>query len=102
MALPKFDPEDGLAEPPVTDLKEAVRRARSGERVVVHGEDDDVAVVISLADLRRLQEDDRRRAEAIETLMEFSRHFADRDPDEIEREAVEAVREVRAEMWVDR
>ena len=53
-------------------------------------------------DLRRLQEDDRRRAEAIAAIMAFSGHFDDRDPDEIEREAVKAVREVRAELWEER
>lgn len=102
MALPKFDRDGESAEQPVTDLAEAVRRARRGERVVVRGDEDAVAVAISLADLRRLQEDDHRRAEAVEVLMEFSRHFSDRDPSEIEREAVKAVREVRAEMWAER
>jgi hypothetical protein len=70
--------------------------------VLLHEDGAPIAAVISLMDLRRLEMDDRRRNEAIEAARAFSRHFADLDPDEVEREAVAAVREVRAEMWAER
>jgi len=84
-------------------LTEAVARVRErGERVQLAANGESVAAVVSIADLRRLEDDDRRRERAIAHLQSIGEAFKDCDPDEIEREAVKAIAEVRAEMYAER
>jgi antitoxin (DNA-binding transcriptional repressor) of toxin-antitoxin stability system len=106
VALPKFDPQrdqPDLARVTASELDDALARARTGERVVVHGDDArPVAAIVPIADLRRLEDDDVRRDQAIAALREFGEAFAHLEQEEIEREAVKAVREARAELYAER
>lgn len=72
---------------------------RGEKRVVVEKSGIPVAAIISAADLERFtryEEECRQDMQAIESIREA---FKDVDPEEIEREAVRAVREVRRENW---
>ncbi len=99
MATPKLNPREELAHHDQTgDPRDAVARARRGGRVVVTDEDDrPIAAVVPLADLDRLESDDRKRVKAIAGLERIGQYFADCDPDEVEREAIKAIAEIRAE-----
>jgi len=90
---------DGDAEA----LASAVARVRErGGRVHLEADGEPVAAVVSLADLRRLEDDDRRRERAIAQLRSIGDAFKECDPAEVEREAIKAVAEVRAEVYAER
>ena len=99
MVAPKRDP--GQEQPQrdkSADPWDAVARASQRAWGVVTNEDArPIAVVVPLADLDRLEADDQRRAQAIAGLERIGQHFADCDPDEVERVAIKAIAESRAE-----
>jgi prevent-host-death family protein len=66
-------------------------------RVVVRENGRDVAALISEADLARLENLDRQRAEGWKTIQEIHARNADIDPEEAERDIAEAIAEMRAE-----
>ena len=66
-------------------------------RVVVEANGDTVAAVISREDLDRLNRLDAERDRDFAVFDEIGAAFADTTPEEIEREVVKAVAEVRAE-----
>ncbi len=69
----------------------------TGRRIIVENGGRDVAAIVSLADLRRLRNDDRRRAMADAALGRVSDAFADVPIEELEREVGAAISEVRAD-----
>ena len=69
----------------------------TGRRVIVEDGGRDVGAIVSLADLRRLRNDDHRRAMADAALGRVSNAFADVPIDELEREVATAIAEVRAD-----
>ncbi len=69
----------------------------TGHRVVVEDGGRAVGAIVSVADLRRLWNDDRRRAMAEIGLARVSDAFADVPIDELEREVTAAIADVRAE-----
>lgn len=106
MALPKpafrRDEPDPIESQSI-DFDAVVDRARKGERVVVRGDDAlPVAAVVPISDLRRLEADDIRRERAMAAIREVGHAFAHLDLEDIEREAVKAVREARAEIHAER
>lgn len=73
-----------------------------GVRVVVERGGKAVAAMVSPQDLARLQAWDRERADDRRILDEIGAKFADVPPEEIEREAVQAVQAVRARRRAER
>jgi hypothetical protein len=71
--------------------------ARSEVRLVVQQDGKEVAALISAVDLERLESLDRRAAEGFKVIEEIRARFSHMDPDEVERDIVEAIAEVRAE-----
>ena len=76
--------------------------AATKQRVVIEKDGQAVGALISLADLQRLRAFDQRRELAIARLRRIGDAFKDCDPDEVEREAIKATAEVRAEMYAER
>jgi prevent-host-death family protein len=68
---------------------------REQDRVIVEKSGIPVAAIVSLADLERLGILDREREERFKLLDEVRAAFAEVDPEELEREALKAVAEVR-------
>jgi prevent-host-death family protein len=68
---------------------------RERDRVIVEKSGIPVAAIVSLADLERLGILDREREERFKLLDEVRAAFAEVDPEELEREALKAVAEVR-------
>lgn len=61
-----------------------------------------VAAVVSIADLERLEQLDRERAEAFARMAEFGEAFRGVSPEELEMRVDEAIAQVRAEMDAER
>lgn len=78
------------------------RVAREDTRVIVEKSGAPVAAIISAKDLQRLNELDARRAERRRIIEAMREPFRDVPPEEIEREAMRAWAEVRAEMRAER
>jgi prevent-host-death family protein len=74
------------------------RVSRNETRVLVERGGVLVAALVSADDLARLDQLDRDRADGFEVLDEMRAAFAGVPEEEIEREAIRAVREVREEM----
>lgn len=75
---------------------------REGTRVVVEKSGIPVAVLVSTADLHRLDQLDREREQRFAVIDELRAAFKDVPLEEIEREAARALREVRVEMRAER
>jgi PHD/YefM family antitoxin component YafN of YafNO toxin-antitoxin module len=73
-----------------------------GHRVVVERDGKPVAALISIADLARLDLFLREREQDFQVLSELSRAFDGIPDEEIEREALKAVMEIRAEARAKR
>lgn len=80
----------------------ARRVARTQTRVLIENEGVPVAAVISAKELDRLDRLDAEWERGFAILDEIGAAFRDVDPDEIEREAANALAEVRAEMRAER
>ncbi len=96
-------------QPPITetmkisDVKQQLNRQvnrvyRNEARIIVEKSGIPVAGIVSVADLRRLDQLDQEREERFKALKEFAAGFKDESPEDIERETAKAVAEVRAEM----
>lgn len=75
---------------------------REGTRVVVEKSGIPVAALVSTADLERLQRLDAERAERFAVLDAMRAPFRGVPPEELEREAEQAVAEARAELRAER
>jgi prevent-host-death family protein len=69
---------------------------RTHDRVIVEKSGIPVAAIVSVADLERLDRFERERDERFKIIDEIRARFADVDPEELEREAVNAIAAVRA------
>lgn len=78
------------------------RVSRGDVRVRIEDDGIPVAAIISVAELERLQEHERRRAERFKIVDEMRAAFAGVPAEEIEREAAKAIAEVRAERRAER
>ncbi len=75
---------------------------RREARVLIEKSGIPVAAIVSVQDLQRLEQLDRKWAEGERVLREFAAGFADQTPEEIERETAKAIAEARAETWAER
>jgi prevent-host-death family protein len=75
---------------------------RRGRRIVIQRDGVPVAAVVSIADLEWFDHLVAQREERFKVLDEIGRAFADVSDEEVEREALKAVAEVRAEMKAER
>ncbi len=75
---------------------------RRQQRVVLEKAGIPVAALVSAEDLERLRRYDAERAERFTVLDRIGAAFADVPDEELERELVKAVAEVRAEMQAER
>jgi prevent-host-death family protein len=69
---------------------------RTHDRVIVEKSGIPVAAIVSVADLERLNRFERERDERFKIIDEIRARFADVDPEELEREADNAIAAVRA------
>lgn len=91
----------------ISDVKQGLnalvnRVHRRETRVLIEKRGIPVAAVVSMHDLQRLEQLDRKWAEGERALREFAAGFADQTPEDIERETAKAIAEVRAEMRAER
>lgn len=75
---------------------------RKQTRVIVEKSGIPVAAVVSAADLARLEQAERERAERFKVVDEMRAAFQDVPSEEIEQETAKAVHEVRAQMRRER
>ncbi len=75
---------------------------RKQTRVIVEKSGIPVAAVVSAADLARLEQAERERAERFKVVDEMRAAFRDVAPEEIEQETARAVHEVRTQMRRER
>ena len=71
-------------------------------RILIEKREIPVAAIVSVQDLQRLEQLDRKWAEGERALRKFASGFADQTPEDIEREVAKAIAEVRAEKWAER
>lgn len=83
------------------DLKAFVRSARD-HRVVIEDDGKPVAALISFTDLERFDLFLRQRQRHLETFRQIAKAFEDATDEEIEREAIKAIEEIRAEARAKR
>ena len=100
--------------PPVTQTVTSVEaRARFDDllanasstrdhRVVIEDEGEPVAALISFADLERFDLLLRQRQRNLETFRQIAKAFDDATDEELEREAIKAIAEIRAEARAKR
>jgi hypothetical protein len=82
--------------------KLVVEVSQSNRRVLIALNDASMAALVSQADLRRLQQLDEERSDALQVLEDSWAAFKDVDPEEVEREVAQAVAEARAEIRAER
>lgn len=83
-------------------LNALVNRVHRREtRVLIEKSGIPVAAIVSVRDLQRLEQLDRKWAEGERVLREFAAGFADQTDEDIEREVAKAIAEVRAETWAE-
>ena len=80
----------------------AGRIYKEGERIVVEKSGIPVMALISARDLERLQLFETQRAQSFEVFDRIREAFSDVPEEEIEREALKAALEVKAEMKTER
>lgn len=86
-----------------SELNSLVNRVYHGEtRVLIEKSGIPVAVIVSLKDLRLIEQVEERRQEAFAVLDAIGAGFKDVTEEEIERETAKALAEVRAEMRAER
>jgi prevent-host-death family protein len=82
---------------------EAINKVAKDEtRIIVEKNGVPVAAIVPIADLKRIKKADIDRAEAWKLLNEVRSKFQGVSNEELEREALKAVAEVRAEMKAER
>ncbi len=91
----------------MTDAKQQFSRVvstvhRTRRRVLVERSGVPVAAIVSTEDLERLNQLDADWDQGFEVLDEVGSAFAEREPEEIERETAKALSEVRSEMRSER
>jgi prevent-host-death family protein len=68
-----------------------------GRTVIIEQRGQEVAALVSVADLERLRSLDRQRTERISVIEEIHRRNRDLDPDEAEQDIAEEIAAMRAE-----
>ena len=90
----------------ISDVKQGLnslvnRVYRREARILIEKSGVPVAAIVSVRDLERLEQLDRKWAEGARALREFAAGFVDQTPEDIERETAKAIAEVRAEQWAE-
>lgn len=78
------------------------RVAEEETRIIIRKDGAPVAAIVPLRDVRSLEQSDAKFAAARAAIERLRDKFKDVDPEELDREAEKAIREVRADMEAER